>query len=66
VAVSPELLEILVCPSCRGPLAVAAGGAGLGCRRCRLCYPVQDDIPVMIPEEATPWAPPPADGGRRP
>lgn len=71
MALAPELLEILACPQCRGALAPTAGGDGLICARCRLCYPVRDDIPVMLPEEASPWAATPASdaappGGPRP
>jgi len=49
-----RLLELLVCPICKGPLrSVGAGGAlELVCRPDRLAYAVRDDIPVMMPEEA--------------
>lgn len=56
MSVAPELLAILACPRCKGPLRPTAGGA-LGCARCRVAYPVTDDIPVMIFEEAAPWTP---------
>jgi hypothetical protein len=66
VAVAPELLEILVCPRCRGGLQPTPAGDGLACARCSLCYPVVDDIPVMVPEEALPWGPAPPPEGARP
>jgi uncharacterized protein YbaR (Trm112 family) len=49
-----RLLELLVCPICKGPLqSVGAGGAfELVCRPDRLAYAVRDGIPVMLPEEA--------------
>ncbi len=49
-----RLLDILVCPICKGPLRAAGGGAGmeLVCRPDRLAYAVRDGIPVMLPEEA--------------
>jgi uncharacterized protein YbaR (Trm112 family) len=47
-----DLLAILVCPQCRGPLAVEA--AALRCDTCRLRYRVEDGIPVMLIDEATP------------
>jgi uncharacterized protein YbaR (Trm112 family) len=48
-----ELLDILVCPVCKAPVKLLADGSGLKCGACRRVYPVRDDIPVMLPEEAT-------------
>nr|EES51621.1 MAG: conserved protein of unknown function [Leptospirillum ferrodiazotrophum] len=56
VAIDPFLLSILVCPQCRGPLTLSEEPAGLVCASCRLLYPVKDDIPVMLVEEALPVA----------
>lgn len=56
MSVSQELLAILACPRCKGPLRMTAAGS-LGCPRCRVAYPISDDIPVMIYEEAAPWTP---------
>lgn len=50
--IDPELLEILACPVCKTPVEVVKDGAGLRCTQCRRVYPVQDDIPVMLVEEA--------------
>ncbi|MDQ3563943.1 MAG: Trm112 family protein [Pseudomonadota bacterium] len=47
-----RLLEILVCPSCKGPLLYKRAEAEFICRACRLAYPIQDDIPVMLEDEA--------------
>ena len=47
-----KLLEILVCPLCKGPLVYRKEQQELLCRPCRLGYPVRDDIPVMLEEEA--------------
>ncbi len=49
-----RLLELLVCPVCKGPLLVAGGGSTLElvCRADRLAYAVRDGIPLMMPEEA--------------
>lgn len=47
-----RLLEILVCPVCKGPLDVRKDRQELVCKACRLAYPVRDDIPVMLEEEA--------------
>jgi len=48
----PRLLEILVCPLCKGPLDYRKPQAELVCKPCRLAYPVKDDIPVMLEDEA--------------
>jgi len=48
----PRLLEILVCPVCKGPLDHRREAKELVCKACRLAYPIRDDIPVMIEEEA--------------
>ena len=47
-----KLLEILVCPVCKGPLDYRRSEAELVCRPCRLAYPIRDEIPVMLEEEA--------------
>lgn len=47
-----KLLEILVCPVCKGPLAYKKLEQELVCRPCRLAYPVKDGIPVMLEDEA--------------
>jgi len=53
--VKRELLEILVCPKCKGELEYRTEPEEvLICHRCKLAYPVRDDIPVMLPEEAKP------------
>jgi len=48
----PKLLEILVCPLCKGPLVHRREARELVCRADRLAFPVRDDIPVMLEEEA--------------
>jgi uncharacterized protein len=52
MAVPKELLDILVCPLCKAPVTLTADGSGLKCQSCRRVYPIRDDIPVMLPEEA--------------
>jgi len=47
-----KLLEILVCPLCKGPLVYKKTEQELVCKPCRLAYPVCDDIPVMLEDEA--------------
>ena len=53
MAISEQLLEILVCPSCRGKVEPKADGSGLKCVECKRVYPIRDDIPVMLIDEAT-------------
>lgn len=52
-----KLLEILVCPLCKGPLVHRREAHELVCRADRLAFPVKDDIPVMLEEEARKLAP---------
>lgn len=52
MAVSKDLLEILVCPLCKTPVSFTPDQAGLKCQTCRRVYPIRDGIPVMLPEEA--------------
>jgi uncharacterized protein len=47
-----RLLEILVCPICKGPLQHRKPEQELVCRPCRLAYAIRDDIPVMLEDEA--------------
>ncbi len=47
-----KLLEILVCPLCKGPLLYKKPEQELICKPCRLGFPVRDDIPVMLEDEA--------------
>jgi uncharacterized protein YbaR (Trm112 family) len=48
----PKLLEILVCPLCKGPLAWKKDVNELVCKADRLAFPVKNDIPVMLEDEA--------------
>jgi uncharacterized protein YbaR (Trm112 family) len=52
-AVSPDLLEILVCPLCKAPVRLKPDQSGLKCEKCHRVYPIKDDIPVMLVDEAT-------------
>ncbi|HET7385260.1 MAG TPA: Trm112 family protein [Nocardioidaceae bacterium] len=48
----PSLLEIIVCPDCHGTLSVHEADSELVCTVCGLAYPVRDDIPVLLVDEA--------------
>lgn len=52
MAIPKELLDILVCPICKTPVKLNADDSGLKCETCGRVYPVRDEIPVMLPEEA--------------
>ena len=47
-----RLLDILVCPLCKGPLVYRKAEGELVCKPCRLGYPIKDGIPVMLEDEA--------------
>ncbi len=52
MAISQELLDILVCPECKVAVKLTPDGHGLKCSQCRRVYPIEDDIPVMLVDEA--------------
>ena len=51
--ISKELMDILVCPVCKKPLAQNDDGPSLKCAECRRVYPIRDGIPIMLVDEAT-------------
>lgn len=57
MSLSPQLLSILVCPKCKGELEYRESEPSLVCPACRLRYPIRDDIPIMLIDEATPLTP---------
>jgi uncharacterized protein YbaR (Trm112 family) len=52
MAISQELLDILVCPICKATLDVKTDESGLKCVECHRVYPIRDGIPVMLVDEA--------------
>ncbi len=52
MALDPRLLEILACPLCKADVKLTPNGQGLKCVQCHRVYPIRDDIPVMIIDEA--------------
>ena len=52
MAISKELLEILVCPFCKGDVHLQDDDSALKCVNCRRVYPIRDGIPVMLIDEA--------------
>ena len=51
--ISEQLLEILVCPACHAKVVLKSDCSGLKCVECKRVYPIRDDIPVMLIDEAT-------------
>jgi uncharacterized protein len=52
MGVAPELLEILVCPADLTPVKLTEDAQGLRCSKCRRVYPIRNDIPIMLVNEA--------------
>lgn len=53
MALHPELLEILACPACKTPVKLTSEGTALKCGTCYRVYPIREDIPIMLVDEAT-------------
>ncbi|HYL99242.1 MAG TPA: Trm112 family protein [Blastocatellia bacterium] len=52
MAISERLLELLVCPECKVKVDLKPDGSGLKCPACNRVYPIKDDLPVMLVDEA--------------
>ncbi len=52
MAISKDLLDILVCPLCKAPVRLTPDESGLKCEQCKRVYPIRDEIPVMLVDEA--------------
>ena len=55
MAMDKELLEILACPKCKGDLQLTTDESALRCAACRLSYRIDDGIPILLIDEATPY-----------
>ncbi len=53
MGIDAELLEILACPHCKTPVVLVHDDTALKCGTCHRVYPIKDDIPVMLIDEAT-------------
>ena len=53
MAISHDLIEIMICPACKGKVELKADGSAIKCVACRRVYPIRNDIPSMLVEEAT-------------
>jgi uncharacterized protein YbaR (Trm112 family) len=54
MSLDPKILEVIACPKCKGRLETTSDDSALLCRNCRLAYPVVDDIPNLITDDAKP------------
>lgn len=52
MSISQNVLDILVCPKCKGDIHLDESGNGLVCESCQLKYPIKDDIAIMLIDEA--------------
>lgn len=52
MALKKELIKMLACPKCKGKLTVKPAEDGLGCAKCEVVYPVKDEIPIMLVDQA--------------
>jgi uncharacterized protein len=52
MSINPDFLKILRCPFCKSNVELKADGSGLKCETCHRVYPIRDDIPIMIVDEA--------------
>ncbi len=52
MAIAKELLEVLACPKCKGEVRLTEDQDGIVCEACKLKYPVEGDIPIMLIDEA--------------
>jgi len=53
MAIRQDLLEMLACPACKAKVEVTPDESALKCVECKRVYPIRDDIPVMLIDEAT-------------
>jgi hypothetical protein len=54
MTINKELLDILACPKCKGNVHLNEREDGIICDSCKLMYPIRDDIPIMLIDEAIP------------
>ncbi|WP_027367139.1 Trm112 family protein [Desulfocurvibacter africanus] len=54
MTLNKDLLDILACPKCKGDLRLTPEEDGLICEKCGVAYPIRDEIPIMLVEEAIP------------
>jgi uncharacterized protein YbaR (Trm112 family) len=58
MALNKELLEILACPTCKSALTLTPAQDRLVCEACKVAYPIEDDIPILLADKAIPLSGP--------
>lgn len=53
MSIKPEILALIVCPACHAKIELKADNSGLKCVACHRVYPIRDEIPVLLVDEAT-------------
>lgn len=53
MTVDAELIALMICPACQGKVELKPDGSGIKCLACRRVYPIKDDIPAMLVDQAT-------------
>jgi uncharacterized protein YbaR (Trm112 family) len=51
--ITEEFVEMMICPACRSKMRLRADGRAIKCLGCRRVYPIEDDMPMMLPDKAT-------------
>jgi uncharacterized protein YbaR (Trm112 family) len=51
--ITEEFVEIMICPACQSKVRLSEDGAAIKCLGCRRVYPIEDDMPMMLPDKAT-------------
>jgi uncharacterized protein YbaR (Trm112 family) len=51
--ITEEFVELMICPACRSKVRLSADGGAIKCPGCRRVYPIEDDMPMMLPDKAT-------------
>jgi uncharacterized protein YbaR (Trm112 family) len=51
--ITEEFVEIMICPACQSKVRLRADGDAIKCLGCRRVYPIEDDMPMMLPDKAT-------------
>ncbi|HZH91406.1 MAG TPA: Trm112 family protein [Pyrinomonadaceae bacterium] len=51
--ITEEFVEMMICPACQSKVSLKADGSAIKCSSCRRVYPIEDDMPMMLPDKAT-------------
>ncbi|HYP01295.1 MAG TPA: Trm112 family protein [Pyrinomonadaceae bacterium] len=51
--ITEEFVEMMICPACQSKVRLKEDGSAIKCVSCRRAYPIEDDMPMMLPDKAT-------------